>query len=341
MKEKSLVICDDDKEYIDRLGRYISMREEPRLRVACFSDRELLRSYADQHHVDLFLAGSEWVDEGLCEDQRRWMILTEDEENDTRHGGYRRIRKYQAADELLIKVLQCMDVPGVGGSGEGLSSSSLGIYSPAGWTESTRLAMAMAAKKGKEGPSLYLGLNEFSPIMKLTGKCKSYDLSDVAYCWRRARLDYGSLERMISHLDGFDAIPAPVNPAELAELSGTEVETLLERICTVGGYRTMVIDFGGSISGRHGLFEHCGKNLVIFPGTETGLYQQEEFEQFWRSVGAEALLKRTECIMLPLEELRQSRKGKGEVYMDELAERLLRHDEGDEREGGLIVYGDD
>ena len=144
MKEKSLVICDNDKEYIDRLGRYISMREEPRLRVACFSDRRLLRSYVDQQHVDMFLAGSEWVDEGLCEDQRRWLILAE-EENDIGNGGYRQIRKYQAADELLAKVLQCMDVPGMGGTGEALSSSRLGIYSPAGWTESTRLAMAMAA----------------------------------------------------------------------------------------------------------------------------------------------------------------------------------------------------
>jgi len=339
MKEKTLVICDDDKEYIDRLGRYISMREEPRLRVACFSDHELLGSYVDQNHVDMFLAGEGWIDENLCEDQRKWMILTDEEENHQGNGGYRQIQKYQAADELLAKVLRCMEFPGMGGTE--MLSSRLGIYAPSGWTESTRLAMALAAKQGKDGPSLYVGLNEFSPIMRLTGKCKSYDLSDVAYCWKRGRLNYGQLERMTSHMDGFDVIPAPVNPAELAELSGTEVEALLEKICTVGGYRIVVIDFGSSISGRHGLFEHCGRNLVIFPGTETGLYQQEEFEQFWRSVGAEKLLKRTECIMLPLEELRQTRKGKGEEYMDELAERLLRYDGGDEREGGLVVCGDD
>ena len=339
MKEKTLVICDDDKEYIDRLGRYISMRGEAKLRVACFSERRLFAEYVGQNQVDMFLAGTGWIDETLCGDRRRWLMLTDEEESEPRQKGYRQIRKYQAADELLTKVLQCMEFPGAGGAE--IFPSRVGIYSPSGWTESTRLAMALTARLGKDGPSLYVGLNEFSPIMKLSGRCKNYDLSDVAYSWRRGRLDYGQLERMTSHLEGFDGIPAPVNPAELAEISGTEVEALLENICAVGGYRNMVMDFGSSISGRHSLFEHCGRNVVIFPATESGLYQQEEFEQFWRSVGAEALLNHTECIVLPLEEFRDNRKGRGEGYMDELAERLLRRREGDERERGLIVCGGD
>ena len=49
MKEKILVICDDDKTYIDRLGRYINSRKSRDLSVACFSDRDKLAEYAKEN----------------------------------------------------------------------------------------------------------------------------------------------------------------------------------------------------------------------------------------------------------------------------------------------------
>ncbi|MBQ8815417.1 MAG: hypothetical protein IJZ85_13090 [Lachnospiraceae bacterium] len=353
MKERLLVICDSDREYIGRLGRYISGKEDAGIKVACFSDRQLFAEYVSNHHVDTFLAGESWIDETICGDARRWLLLAEEDgEGEKNHGdaegraegksgAYRQIYRYQAADDIVTRVLQCMEVPGKGTSGVQTAAVRLGVYTPAGWTESSRLALALAGCLGHEGPAVYIGLNEFSPVMRITGRCKGYDLSDVAYAWRRGRLNYGLLERMTSHLDGFDGIPAPVNPAELAELSGSELEELLEAVCTVGGYLYAVIDFGSSISGRHTLFENCGRNLVLFPDTETGLLQQEEFHHFWETVGAQRLLEKTESIVLPLQELRGNKKGKTEEYMNELAKRLLRGSGKDDGNGGVLVCGGD
>ena len=106
MKEKILVFCDDDKTYIDRLGRYINSRKSRDLSVACFSDRDKLAEYAKENQVDLFLAGESWIDEKLCGDMRRWIELSESR---TEEGhSYRCIYRYQPADEMLEKVLQPM-----------------------------------------------------------------------------------------------------------------------------------------------------------------------------------------------------------------------------------------
>lgn len=56
--------------------------------MACFSDRELFGEYARNHHVDAFLAGESWIDEAICEDSRRWLLLAEDDgESGTICGG--------------------------------------------------------------------------------------------------------------------------------------------------------------------------------------------------------------------------------------------------------------
>lgn len=338
MKERNLVICDDDREYISRLGRYISMKSDMGIRVACFSDRDRCREHVREQEVDVFLIGKTWGDEEFCADRRRRLLLADEREEEEKAPG-RAIYRYQAADDILARVLQMMQRPGSGRAGGRTEALFLGIYAPAGWTEGTRLALAVARRLGREGPTVYVGLNEFSPVMRILGKGKGFDLSDVAYCWRRGRLDYEQLERMTDHLDGFDCIPAPVNPAELAELSGVELENLLENLCSVGGYCHILVDFGGSISGKHALFEHCGKNIVLFPDTETGQLQHAEFRDFWESVGAQELLGRTESVLLPLEELRGERKGKAEEYIDELAKRLLRGEGEVEAARGVAVRG--
>ena len=129
---------------------------------------------------------------------------------------------------------------------------------------------------------------------------------------------------MTVHQEGFDCIPSPANPAELAELTGAELSGLLESVCSVGGYQYIVADFGGNISGRLALFESCRMNAVLFSDSEAGLMQKEEFEGFWRSVGAQELLDRSELVVLPQEEQRSGWKGKMEGYVNELAEQILR-----------------
>lgn len=327
MKEKILAICDEDREYINRLGRYITGRAEPSVRVACFSDREKFREYARGHTVDLFLAGADWVNEEICGDARRWVLLSEGDEGENSGSGeapHPSISRYQAADVILTRVLQLMELPGRQKGSVAGEASLIGVYAPAGWSESALLALALTARLGREGPAVYVGLSEFSPVMRMTDRAKGQDLSDIAYCFRRGSLTYDRLERMTVHLEGFDCIPAPANPAELAELMGAELSGLLESICSVGGYQYIVADFGGSISGRLALFESCRMNAVLFSDSEAGRMQREEFEGFWRSVGAQELLDRSELVVLSQEEQKSGWKGRTEGYVNELAERILR-----------------
>ena len=324
MKEKSLVICDDDREYVRRLGEYLSRKEESGLRVVCFTDREKLKAYLLEHKPDGVLAGENWAE---TEDERdivRRFVLSETvspDRNDDMN-----VYKYQAAEDIFRQLMLGMEIPGGGKVVLCAQTEICGVYAPSGWTESTRLALTLAKKLAREGPALYLGLNEFSPVSSMLGRDGGRDLSDVAYCWRRGRLNEEKLERMVIHMDGYDCIPAPLNPAELAELKEKEVKELMDTVCRIGAYRHVVIDFGGSISGRMNLFGGAGRNFVLFSGTEIGNRQQMVYEGFWKSIGAKELLARSHSVNLPSEDIRGTRRERTEEYLDELAEQLLRTD---------------
>lgn len=324
MKEKSLIICDDDREFISRLGGYISRKKDSPLQIACFSEKEPMRAYLSEHETDGMLIGEAWSEEDFFIGRGRKMILTERPGQVTLSEGCLSVYKYQAAEEILRQVMLGLELPDGGQTVLHGEAELFGVYSPGGWPEVTRLALAMTRKLGRDGPAIYLGLNEFSPVNRLLGRVSGQDLSDVVYCRRRGRLSEAQLERIVLHLEGMDCIPSPVNPAELAELKEKDIKELVEEVCRVGGYRYAVLDLGGSIFGWLALFGAARQNYVIFPATETGLYQQSVYEMFWKSIGADALLEKSCGIVLPSEETYGSKREKVEEYMDELAERLLR-----------------
>lgn len=321
-----MIICDDDREFVSRLGGYISRRKDAPLQIACFSEKGQLREYLAENEVDGMLIGEDWSEEFLDARCRR-MVLTEVSGRGDLPEGCSAVYKYQAAEDILRQVMLGLELPDGGQTVLQGETDLFGIYTPGGWSETTRLALALTRRLGRDGPAIYLGLNEFSAVGRLLGREVNQDLSDVVYCHRRGRLDETQLERMVLHLEGMDCIPAPVNPAELAELKEKDVKELVEEVCKVGGYRYAVLDFGGSIFGWLTLFGAARRNYVIFPATETGLYQQSVYEEFWRSIGAEALLKKSCSMALTPEEMRGSRREKTEEYMDELAERLLQSED--------------
>lgn len=336
MKEKRLIICDDDREFISRLGGYISRKRENPLQVSCFTEQALFKEYLSAHEADGVLIGEHWSEKDVLWDGARKMVLT-DRVGQSSVEGSIEIYKYQAAEDILRQVMLGLELPDGGQTIFRGETEIFGVYSPGGWSEITRLALAIAKQLGREGPVIYLGLNEFSAVNRLLGKSVSQDISDVVYCKRRGNMNEARLERMILHLEGFDCIPAPVNPAELAELKERDVKELVEEVCRIGGYRYAVLDMGGCIYGWLSLFGAAKQNYVIFPGTETGVYQQSVYESFWKSIGAESVLEKSIGIILPIEEGYGGKREKTEEYINELAERLLRSKDKSGGGGGALI----
>ena len=336
MKEKRLIICDDDIDFISRLGGYISRKRESPIRVACFTERESFRAYLSEHEVDGVLIGERWSKEDVPLECAKRMLLTE-RIGQSAVEGCIEIYKYQAVEDILRQVMLGLELPDGGQTVFVGETEVYSVYSPGGWPEITRLALALAKRLGRDGPAIYLGLNEFSAVNRLIGKTAGQDMSDVVYCRRRRKMNEAQLERMIIHLEGLDCIPAPINPAELAELTEKDVRELVEDVCRLGGYRYAVLDLGGSVFGWLTLFGAAKQNYVIFPGTETGQYQQSVYDSFWKSIGAEAMLKKSMGIVLPLEEVYGGKREKTEEYINELAERLLRSKDKSGADGRVLI----
>ena len=110
MKEKRLIICDDDREFISRLGGYISRKRENPLQVACFTEREAFGVYLSEHEVDGVLIGEHWSEKGESLDCVRTMLLTERIGQSAAEGCIE-IYKYQSAEDILRQVMLGLELP--------------------------------------------------------------------------------------------------------------------------------------------------------------------------------------------------------------------------------------
>ena len=77
MKEKRLIICDDDREFISRLGGYISRKRENPLQVSCFTEQASFKEYLSAHEADGVLIGEHWSEKDVLWDGARKMVLTD------------------------------------------------------------------------------------------------------------------------------------------------------------------------------------------------------------------------------------------------------------------------
>lgn len=296
MQSKNFVVCDAEPEYARQFVQAVSTHRDLGVQVHLFQKLEQVENFANQRAVHILLLGEE------CPEERRERIeakerfvLVKGEERELLPGETG-IYKYQSADKILGRILEkAAQQEGVVRRGTHIGGGELiGIYSPIHRIGKTRFAMELGAEKVKEGPVLYLNLEEYSGGSFYFPENAKYNLGDLLYYIRQEKGNFGlRLSTMAGRIGEMDYIaPMPVIQ-DLRAVEGEEWLNLFGEILSNCIYRTVILDLGDGVSGLYQILRAC--NTVYTPYLDAPVSRAKlcQYVENLRQTGFEDVLEHT------------------------------------------------
>lgn len=297
MHPKNFVICDMELEYAKNLMRVIDKHGELGVQMHLFQDLEQLKEFSKQKDIHIMV-----IDEDYPAQERRQIgadrryILVKGDERDLLPGE-KAIYKYQSSDMILGSIQEGTMII----SEEPLSKKAntaerqlIGIYSPIHRIGKTRLAMDLGRGFAKNGPVLYLNLEEYSGCSYYFPDNEEADLGDLLYYIRQESGNIGlRISAIAGQIDGMDYIPPMPVIQDLRSVREEEWINLFEKVFQNCIYKTVILDLGDGIDGLYEILRRC--YTVYTPYIEDPVSQAKlkQYVRNLRQTGYEDVLEHT------------------------------------------------
>ena len=297
MQHRNFVIYDNEEMYAKNFMDCISTRKEVAFQVRMFRDVEKLLEYSKEQVVNFMLITEECpaavrqqvraqrtfvLTKGVCTD------LGEKEKS---------ILKYQSADEILAEILEsCLET---GDRELGLTMTKgagavIGVYSPVHRIGKTKLALAVGKEQAKNGPALYLNLEEYSGAEAYFGERPQQNLADLLYYARQENGNLGIRISTMVHQDGeLDYIYPMEVAGDIRNVTLEEWKELLEQIADKSIYDTVILDLGDSVQGLYELLMLCDTVYTPFIEEPTARAKMRQYEENLMLLGYQGILEHT------------------------------------------------
>jgi len=299
VKETTVVICGEEKEWLQRFARYLREKAQPRLSVQLFLHTDSLRRYLSEHRADLAVVPEEAAPE--FETACPVLYFTEEE----RHGDERAMYRYRPARQHLSQIL---GVIGQEAEAEGQSPRAdvLAVYSPVRGAGTTAAAVLLGMILSEKEPTLLLCTERYSVLPALLPREREGSLAELLY-YAKVRGDAAAQLPDLEERDGNLVWICPAaEPGDLRSASAEDWTALILALRASGRYRNIVIDAGDGAADEVWLLEAADR--IFMPTKPGGIHLQREraFCARLEREGREELLERTLRFSFPeTEEIRE------------------------------------
>ena len=246
MHPKNFVIWDAEQEYAKNLMQAVSSHRELGFQMHLFQDTEHLEAFSQQKQVHILLLGeaARRTEQQMNADRRYVLIKGEDSGLLPDERG---IFKYQSADRILSLILEeALDGEVMQGRYKGRGEGQLiGVYSPVHRIGKTKYALELGRELSKEGPVLYLNLEEYSGTSYYFPEETEHNLTDLLYYLRQDKANIGlRISAMAGRSGALDYIsPMPVIQ-DLRAVEEAEWLRLFEALFDQSIYKSVILDLG-------------------------------------------------------------------------------------------------
>ncbi len=274
--EKILALYDSDRQYSERLGRFLESRSELPFRVYRFQDPEKLRAFSDRQHIDLLLSDAHCAREAQDSCSAREVVCLRESNEDCPEDGS--IYKFQSGDGILRELMKhyaAAPVPERRGS-----TRLYLIYSPLGRIGKSCFALTLARLLSQECPTLYLSLEENAAFTEGQSLQHNGTLSEALYYHKQGLLDPVRLQSLLCDAEGLSYIPPVRNPEDLSALSAAELSAFMDTLQSSSRCSALVADTDTAVSRAAALFPAADK--IFIPVREDSASRQKlsRFEDF-------------------------------------------------------------
>ena len=257
VKKISLVIGDQDTDYIELLANYIRNTDyATRFDLKLFSEVEHLQNYlSSDQKTNILLVTKELLPEAYDEEQIDYVITLVD--HNEANSDISQIFKYQALDQLLSTMISnYYERHGKKGHGtaDKTSTNIISVYSATGGTGKTTVAYNVAKTISAEDHQVfYLNLeliHSTSMIFDTEGK---ETVAPLLYYLKT------NADQLLSKIDSFISIDDktgvhylnfPVSAEEMQDISSDDLEILMDTLVELGKYDYMIVDLESTLNQR-------------------------------------------------------------------------------------------
>ncbi len=281
---KILAICDLEVAYASHFMEHINTRRNLPFEVQAFSDLDTLKEEHLKHPVEILLV-SEKALSGREMEVSGWgigqVIVLSEGITVQRNETYPTISKYQSSDSVIREVMAVYAAEVRDKNGVSIikkEAKVIGIYSPVGRCLKTSFALTLGQLMSKERAVLYLNLESCAGFEELFEMTYDRTLSDIIYHLRQNQDNLlHRINATVCSMDNLDYLPPVPFPQDIATVTLSEWQRLLDFLKNESQYEVIILDIGDGVEDVCGLLELCDH---IFMPTKQDFVSQAKMVQF-------------------------------------------------------------
>lgn len=270
MDRIKLIIADKDTEYLDLFMDYIRSSDySGKFSITSVTREDVLERYLHSPDIfDVLLVTNEFLEISKNANVDIPVIVLQDNVA-TGPTNTSEIYKYQALSQILSQVLSIYlqeNERGRQAISGNHSTRVVSVFSAAGGTGKTTVALNLAARLAEEGQEVfYLNLEYLSSSPVLLAPTASNDFSRLLYYLKakpgQAEASFESISKRepALRIDYFDTVQMS---REMLDISREDASALVELICSRGRYDLVIIDLESSSHER--VFGALEKSDLIY-----------------------------------------------------------------------------
>lgn len=285
MKQQIGCLLDADENYVMLLSAYMNNSGLFKYKIEAFTKTDELENCSTNREVMFIVAAEELADSIQNIDSHIIIKLSENREN---QGVY----KYQEADNLIKEIQACLAEVISNASDQEVNSDYriIGVYSPAGRTFKTSLALSLGMIFAQRQKTLYLNLEEFSGLTGILPDSRA-GLSEALYYYlARGKSGAAKVLTMTRNEMGMDYLSPVICPDDIADTDASTFIEFVEEVASAGKYKTIILDIGCLIKYPIKLLERCNTIYIPEPYDCMGKRKVQDFDGYIRASGREGLL---------------------------------------------------
>ena len=321
MQSGMIAVWDPDREYGEKLSKYLRRQAGLDSTVVSFGDVEKLRLAVDCGQVAMAVIGQQegtgdflsQIPGALDTFSIPIVILSQDPKyksvdpvierekvsaNKSAPSERRFYYKFQPAGRLLTLLLEMMERSTDESAVSAKSARIRGIYSPLGGCLKTSLGLVMGCLLAEDRRCLFLSLEAHSGFRTLFGRQYPVDLSDLFAQMRQGGELLGLLAEAVQPFGKLQYVPPVIWPVDVREAEFSELQKLLQNLALCGRFDEIILDVGQDLACPEKVLQLCDE---IYQPEKEDIFSQgklAEYEAYLRITGQESLCERTRHIPL-------------------------------------------
>lgn len=306
MKRLTLIIVDEEKEYIDALSDFILEEFPGKFSIHSFTNKTTFTKFIAEEYIqyDILLINPSLYDKSLYEGKPGIVIFLAEAISDScRDSNKTTIYKYQSgrviAQEMVKIYSEKMDT-GNSIVEDNRKTKVIAVYSPAGGTGKTTLALSLGiccAQKSLN--TLYINLEDVYSAGQFFNTCDKPGLSNIIYYSKLRDKDILSKIEETKCIDpnySLCYIGPPDSVLDLNELDSVDLQYILKELKHSGNYDLVIVDMYGGVNERNFTIFDASDEIIFVLSQEQYCHEKtvkiiKELERYCHKTGTDYLRK--------------------------------------------------